>query len=454
MTELGAVRHIHFIGVGGIGMSALARWLLANGYSVSGCDRDPGEQGEALRDADATIYTGHDASHVDGADLVVVTSAVKNDNHEVVAAREAGVRVIKRAEMLASIANAGRGIGVAGTHGKTTTSALIGHLLTEAGFDPTVLIGGISANLGSNARVGTGDLVVVEADEYDASFLRLRPEIGVITNAEADHLDFYGSVEHVHEAFRKYAQGVTGTVIACADDPIMPSIVTGIGASVRTYGIDSGEFRATRIEETGTTTTFTAGAGDECQDYQMCLAGRHNVLNALAAILTAQTLGVPHQSIANGLASFGGVTRRFERKGEVGNVLVMDDYAHHPTEIRANLQALRARFQRPIRVVFQPHTYSRTQAFLPEFAASFTDADAVYILDIYAARETDTLGIAGPDLATLAAEQHPRVVYVNTVEGAVDRLLHDVHPGDLVITMGAGDVYHLGPRLLARLQGR
>jgi UDP-N-acetylmuramate--alanine ligase len=443
--------HVHLVGVGGIGMSALARWLLARGYRVSGCDRDPGEQGEALRLLGAHIQVGHDGAHLDGVDLVVISSAVRADIPDVAAAREAGVTIIKRAELLAQIANTGRGIAVAGTHGKTTTSALIGHLLTDAGLDPTVLIGGVSANLGSNARIGESDLVVVEADEYDASFLRLRPEIGVITNAEADHLDFYGTVEHVHEAFRAYARSITGTLIACADDPIMPSLVTGVAAAVQTYGIDQGEFRATDIQETGALTTFTAGTGNDSHRYRMSLAGRHNVRNALAAILVGRRIGMPENAIARGLESFRGVTRRFERKGEAGGVLVLDDYAHHPTEIRTNLDALQARFKRPIRLVFQPHTYSRTKSFLAEFAASFAGADAVYLLDIYAARETDTLGITGQDLADLATAQHPHVVYAGTADTAIERVLADARLGDLVVTMGAGDVYRLGPRLLERL---
>ncbi len=447
-------KHVHLVGVGGIGMSALARWLVARGYEVSGCDRDPGDQGEALRGLGIQIHSGHDRTHVAPADLVVISSAVSAETADVVAARDAGIKVIKRAEMLATIANTGRGIAVAGTHGKTTTSALIGHLLTEAGLDPTILIGGISANLGSNARIGEGDLVVVEADEYDASFLRLRPEIGVITNAEADHLDFYGTVERVHAAFRAYAQAVRGTLIACADDPAIPSLVAGIEATVQTYGIDDGAFRATDIRETGAVTNFAAGTGDDRRHYRMSLAGKHNVRNALAAILVARALGVAEGDIARGLDSFGGVARRFEIKGEAGGVLVLDDYAHHPTEIRSNLEALRARFKRPIRLVFQPHTYSRTKSFLPEFAASFTGADAVYLLDIYAARETNTLGIAGEDLARVAQTRHPSVTYERTADAALERVLADVQPGDLVVTMGAGDVYRLGPRLLDRLAQR
>lgn len=446
-----AARHIHFVGAGGIGMSALARWLLANGYEVSGCDRDPGDQGEALRDMGALIHVGHDGSHVETADLVVISSAVADDNPDVAAARTAGIRVIKRAELLAAIANAGRGIAVAGTHGKTTTSALIGHLLVEVGTDPTVLIGGISANLGSNARVGDSDLVVVEADEYDASFLRLRPEFGVITNVEVDHLDFYGSRERLHDAFHEYARSVTGHLIVCADDPILPSLLGGVTAPVETYGIERGTFRASNIEETGAETSFSAGDAAGRRDYRMGLAGKHNVQNALAAILVARALGVAEADIAAGLASFRGVARRFEPKGEAGGVLVIDDYAHHPTEIQSNLEAIRARFRRPIRLVFQPHTYSRTRSLLREFAASFAGADAVYLLDIYAARETNTLGISGQDLARMAGRQHPHIDYAATADTAIERVLADVQPGDVVVTMGAGDVYRLGPRLLDRL---
>jgi len=460
--------HVHFVGIGGIGMSALARFLLAGGHRVSGSDLAPGEQGEALALAGAKIQTGHRAEHIDGAGLVVVTSAVSADNPEARAAQARGIPVMKRSELLAAIANSGRGIAVAGTHGKTTTSALIGHILTQTGLDPTVLVGGISQNLGSNARVGGGEFVVVEADEYDASFLHLHPEIAVITNVEPDHLDFYGDFDRLQAAFRQFAGQVTGTLIVCADDPVLSSLLPALtagpsGPAVRagiSYGIDRGLWRATDIRNEGALVRFRVLPGG--QEYRMQLVGSHMVRNALAAIVTARTVGATEGDIARALASFRGVVRRLETKGEAAGVVVIDDYAHLPTEIRVNLAALRQRYpSRPggsLRVVFQPHTYSRTKTLLSEFAAAFRDADAVYLLDIYPSREPAALGLAlgisGRDLADATKLHHPHVTYSETGEGVIADLLHDLRPGDVVITMGAGDVYGIVPRLLEGLRGR
>jgi UDP-N-acetylmuramate--alanine ligase len=446
--------HIHFVGIGGIGMSALARYLLALGYDVSGCDRDPGEQGDALRHLGAGVESGHAAEHVHGADLIVTTSAVAPDNPDVREAIDRRIPVLKRAEILAAIVNARRGIAVAGTHGKTTTSALIGHILTEAGLDPTILVGGISANLGSNTRVGGSDLVVAEADEYDASFLRLRPEIAVITNVEPDHLDFYGTLDRLHAAFRDFARGVTGTLVVCADDPLLPGLVDGTSANVITYGIEQGQWRAAEIAEGSSDVTFCLHGDVSRLALTMRLAGLHNVRNAAAAALVARLLGVADERIAHALASFRGVQRRFEIKDEVDGVLIMDDYAHHPTEIRTNLVALRRRYDRPVRLVFQPHTFSRTKHLMADFARSFDDADSVYLLDIYAARERETLGVSGRDLANRAAAVHTNVRYTETADRTLEALLQDVRPGDVVVTMGAGDVYHVGTRLAEELRRR
>lgn len=449
--NLESYRTVHFVGIGGIGMSALARLLLAWGHDVSGSDRFPGEQGEALARAGARVCSGHRAAYVDGADLVVVSSAVSADNPEVEAARTKNLPVVKRSQLLAAIVNPRFGVAVAGTHGKTTTTALIGHVLAQAGRDPTVLVGGVSPDLGSNARVG-GDLVVAEADEYDASFHRLRPRIAVITNVEPDHLDFYGTVGKVHEAFRVFARSVEDVLVICADDPILPDLVNGAGARVITYGIQGGEWRARRIHEEGGAMSFLADGPGARIELASPLAGPHNVRNALAALAVAGILGVPHEVTAAALASFSGVERRFELKGEAQGVLVVDDYAHHPTEIRAVLAALKQRYGRPIRLVFQPHTYSRTRAFLDDFARSFGDAEAVYLLDIYAARERDTLGISGRDLAEAAARLHANVSYTEAMDRAIAALLSDLRAGDLVVTMGAGDVNLLGPVLLERLE--
>jgi UDP-N-acetylmuramate--alanine ligase len=443
--------HVHFVGIGGIGMSALARLLLARGIRVTGSDRSSDEQVIALREAGAEIATGHDARNVAGADLVVISSAVAPDNPEVRAAESASVSVIKRAELLAAVMNPARGIAVAGTHGKTTTSALIGHVLTEAGLDPTVLIGGISSNLGSNARVGAGELVVVEADEYDASFLRLRPRLAVITNVEPDHLDYYRSLERLHAAFRRFAVQVVDALVICADDPVLPDLVAGAQARVVEYGLERGEWRAGGIQENGDRTRFTASHGDQAVQYETSLAGDHNVRNCLAAIAVAHVVGIGHETAVRAVASFAGVGRRFERVGEAGGVLILDDYAHHPTEIRVNLAAARARFGRPLRVVFQPHTYSRTRALLDDFAAAFGDAATIYVMDIYAAREIDTLGISSRDLADAMSACHPGVRLTPTAGEAVGAVVRDARAGDVVITMGAGDVYRLGPEIVGRL---
>lgn len=450
-VDLAGHQHVHFVGIAGIGMSALARFLLRKGYVVSGSDREPGEQGRALTEAGARVVAGHAATNLADADLVVISSAVPPDNPELVAARGAGIPVVKRAELLAAIMNAGTGIAVAGTHGKSTTSALIGHLLVEGGRDPTVLIGGISTNLGSNARIGDGRLVVVEADEYDASFRHLSPTVGVITNVEPDHLDFYRTVGRLHAAFRDFAAAVTGTLIVCADDPVLRFLVGGVASRIITYGTEAGEWRGEAIEEEGGKTSFRVRHAGAVDRYETPLAGVHNVRNALAAIIVADAFGLPRDTIAHGLATFAGLQRRFEIKGEVNDVLVMDDYAHHPTEVQVNLTAMKSRFNRPVRLIFQPHTYSRTHDLLDEFAGSFGEADAVYLMDIYAARETNTLGIAAADLAAAAARRHAGVRYTGTADDTLAAVLRDVQPGDLVVTMGAGDVYRLAPRILGAL---
>lgn len=448
--DLGSLRSVHFVGIGGIGMSALARFLLAGGASVSGSDAVWNEQMDALRSLGADVRTGHDPAHVDDPDLVVVTSAAPQDNPEVIEAVHRGIPVVKRAELLAAIANGGRGIAVAGTHGKTTTSALIGHLLVEAGVDPTILIGGISGNLGSNARVGGSDWIVVEADEYDASFLRLRPEIAVITGVEPDHLDFYGTEDRLRDAFVTFVRGVRSTIVVCADDPGALAVTDDRASSRVTYGLEAGEVRGGAVRQEAETTTFSVGD----VAFSTSLAGLHNVRNCLAAIAVTRDIAIPDEKIVAGVATFAGVGRRFERKGEAAGVLVLDDYAHHPTEIAANLEALKTRYDRPARLVFQPHTYSRTRMLLDEFARSFGGADHVYLMDIYAARESDTLGVSSRRLAALASHHHRSVKYTGSEAETLDALLRDTQPGDVVMTMGAGDVHKLCPALLTRLAER
>lgn len=455
MIDLSAHRNVHFVGIGGIGMSALARYLHARGFVVSGSDRAANEQTHELTALGIPVSIGHSSGNIAGADLVVASSAVPASNTELVAAGQQNLPVIKRSVLLAAIMNPLTGIAVAGTHGKSTTSALIAHLLLTAGRDITALIGGVSDSLGSNARTGESNLVVVEADEYDASFLHLQPTIGVITNVEADHLDFYGTIERLHEAFRRFAESVSGLLVVCADDLTLRYLVGGVPARIATYGIEAGEWRAHDIVDRGGQTIFTLTHGSDAHRLSMRLAGLHNVRNALAAVAVADALGLPMPEIAHGLDTFAGVRRRFEIKGEVGNVLVLDDYAHHPTEIQVNLAAMRERFNRPIRVVFQPHTYSRTHMLLSEFAGAFADAGAVYITEIYAAREENVWGVHGEDLATAVAERaaaKPGIVrFTGSLDNTLAAVVQDSRPGDLVVTMGAGDVSQLAPRLLAAL---
>jgi UDP-N-acetylmuramate--alanine ligase len=437
-------------------MSALARYLLARGIAVSGSDRVWNEQLEGLQALGAEVHAGHDRTYVDGAGLVVVTSAVSAANGEIDEATSRGIPVVKRAQFLARIANAGRSIAVAGTHGKTTTSALVGHILIEAGLDPTVLVGGIVNGLESNARVGAGEWIVVEADEYDRSFLHLRPEIAILTNVEPDHLDIYGTEEAVLEAYREFAAGITGTLIACLDDPHMQEVTQGVTARVITYGSegsgadtvvrdlhdDSGVLHFERVHDGRALPTSTR------------LAGRHNALNATAALLATEVADIPPDVASAALAGFAGVQRRFQVRGEADGVLVLDDYAHHPTEIRTVLSAARARFHRPIRVVFQPHTYSRMAAFFDHFVESFDEADAVYLMDIYAARESDTLGMSSRALADAAGAHGASVMYTGTEQSTLDAVSRETRPGDVLITMGAGDVTALGPLVLERLASR
>lgn len=449
IDSLSRYRRVHFVGIGGIGMSALARYLLAQGVEVSGSDASHGDQIEALSALGARVHIGHDARYLDGADLVVVVTAAPEDDPEVVEARSRAIPVVKRSEFLAAIVNPRRGIAVAGTHGKTTTSALIGWILTSAGLDPTVLIGGISRDLDSNARVGRSDVVVAEADEFHGSFLKLRPSLAVITNVEAEHLDFYGNETRLRAAFAEFADNVVDAVVLCADDPFLRSIQTR--AEIVTYGLGRGDWQITDVRDESNKTSFVVTRSARSDRFSTQLAGVHNARNATAAIAVAWLLDVPMESIREAVASFRGTARRFERKGEAGGVLVLDDYAHHPTEIRVSLDAARRRFNRPIRLVFQPHTYSRTKAFLEDFACAFGAADAVYLLDIYAARERDALGISGRDLADAAQRGHPHVVYTGDADITVEAITRDARPGDLVMTMGAGDVYLLGPRILEAL---
>ncbi|HYR46578.1 MAG TPA: UDP-N-acetylmuramate--L-alanine ligase [Thermoanaerobaculia bacterium] len=451
------LRRIHFVGAGGVGMSGLAEiLLLSTPLEISGCDRERSENTERLTALGARIAYGHDPAHVAEADLVVISSAVSESDPEVAAARERGIPVIRRAEMLAEIMRLKQGIGVAGTHGKTTTTSLTGMVLTEAGFDPTIVVGGRVRILGTNARLGRGEFLVAEADEYDRSFLALTPVVAVITNIEADHLDTYRDLADILDSFAIFANRVPfyGAVVACVDDPGVRQILPRIKRRIVTYG-ESDEAalaaRQIRLEASGTTFEVWEGKTWSLGTVRLPLAGRHNVANALAAIAVGRELSVPFPTIARALTQFTGVVRRFETKGERDGVLVVDDYAHHPTEIAATLAA--ARQVHPARrlvALFQPHLYSRTRDFAADFGKSLSACDLAVVTDVYPSREKPIAGVSGETIADAARRAgQANVVYVadkTRVIGELEKLLKS---GDLLLTLGAGDVGRLGEGYLA-----
>jgi UDP-N-acetylmuramate--alanine ligase len=454
------LRRIHFVGAGGVGMSGLAEILLqATPLEISGCDLARSENTARLERLGARIAPGHDPAHVRDADLLVISSAVGEGNAEVAAAREKGIPVIRRAEMLAEIMRLKQGIAVAGTHGKTTTTSLTGMVLTVAGFDPTIVVGGQVHILGTNARLGKGDYLVAEADEYDRSFLELTPVVAVITNVEADHLDTYRDLADILDAFATFANRVPffGSVVACIDDPGVRSLLPRVKKRVVTYG-ESGEAQisARDVRLDATATSFDVWEGDRTRlgSVRLRLPGRHNVLNALAAIAVGRELLVPFESIARALAAFTGVVRRFELKGERDGVLVVDDYAHHPTEIRATLAAARqVHPSRRLVALFQPHLYSRTRDFAADFGEALCGADLSIVLDVYPSREQPIPGVTGEIVAEAARHKgHRSVIYVHDRKRVVDCLEQTLRSGDLLLTLGAGDVVQFGEEYLRRGQ--
>ena len=453
-------RHIHFIGIGGAGLSALASVMLARGWRVSGSDRMPSPRLDALRRAGAEVFLGHSAEFVGDADLVVMSSAVPDDNPEVQAARARGIPVLKRNQWLAELTRDYDLIAVAGTHGKTTTTAMLTLALADAGFDPTAVIGGEVPQLQGNARVGGSQWFVLEADEYDYAFLGLQPYVAVVTNVEHDHPDIYPTEEAVLETFRRFVAQVRadGWLIVCGDDAGARAVMDAAPASTRTltYGFQpENRWQAAALEpnDVGGFNFVAVYDGVPMGAFQLRVPGRHNVLNALACIAVAHTLGIETSDLQYTLARFEGAERRFQPVGTVGRVQIFDDYAHHPSEIRATLRAARERFgERQIWAIFQPHTYSRLAALFDEFTTAFTDADRVYVSDVYAARETNSFGVSAADLAQRL--QGVEVVYVPTQDELLSRLLQDVPEDVVILTLGAGDITTLGPRLRQALEDR
>lgn len=457
--RLEGVHHVHFVGIGGIGMSGIARVLLEEGYRVSGSDLRVSPLTEALVGLGGTVYEGHAAKNIAGADLVVLSSAVPPHNPEVVAAQESGIPVVSRAQILGELMKGRYGVAVAGTHGKTTTSAMIALILMRAGLDPTIVVGGVIPELGSNAKAGKGKYIVLEADEYQRTFLGLSPSVAVVTNIEMDHPDYFRDLEDICQAYLEFVRLVPpeGEIFLCSDDPMAQRLQEEPHlAEITTYGLGPrARWRAADLaaNAAGGSDFRVLASSRPRGEFSLRIPGRHNVRNGLAALAVADYLGIDLMEAGKTLAQFRGVERRFEVKGEASGVIIIDDYAHHPSEIKATLTAAKERYpERRVWAVFQPHTYSRTKALLSDFAASFGDADQVVVTDIYPARESDDLGVNSQKL--LAAMNHQGVHYIGALSDVVVMLCQQLRGGDLLITLGAGDIYQVGEEVLARLKRR
>lgn len=454
LRALAADRPVHFMGVGGAGMYPLAELLLRSGGRVSGCDTKDSGSLRALEALGAEVSVGHDEAHVADAAALVVTAAIPSDHPEVLAARQAGLIVMKRAEALGTWVAHGQVVGIAGTHGKTTTTAMTTAVLAEAGMNPTGLVGGYVTEWGGNLRYGGGDTFVVEADEFDRSFLTLSPDVAVVTSLEADHLDIYGDLEGVRRGFLDFLAGVRGggRVVVCADDHGASTLLPTIGPSGYTYGTSAGSMlRATDIRVHGEVTCATVWEeGRNVGELSLAMGGRHNLLNALAASAASRALGADWADILRSLAAFRGVGRRFQKVGDVAGVVVIDDYAHHPTEIAAALKAARSMYEgRRVVAVFQPHLYSRTRDFARGFGEALAVADKVWLTDIFPAREVPIPGIDGQTLVTAATEAGARdVSYVDALDGLPAAVASGAREGDVIVTLGAGSIERTGSMLL------
>jgi UDP-N-acetylmuramate--alanine ligase len=451
------VQHLHFTGIGGIGMSGIAEVLLNLGYTISGSDLKLTPVTDRLAKLGATIHEGHDAAHVAGAKALVVSSAVDEQNPEVQEARRLQIPVIPRGELLAELMRLKYGIAIAGSHGKTTTTSIVATVLNYAGLDPTVVVGGRVGTLGgSNARVGKSDFLVVESDESDRSFLKLAPILAVVTNIDREHLDCYASLNDIRAAFIEFVNKVPfyGAAILCTADENVQGILPSVQRRVITYGRSAqADIEAVDVRCQASASDFLVRFHEgDLGEFHLAVAGEHNVLNALAAIAVALELKVAPDTIRAGLATFSGVDRRLQIRGRKQEITVIDDYGHHPTEIRATLAAARLGGYRRVHVIFQPHRYTRTYHLMDEFACSFMQADSLYVLDIYAASENPIEGVTAESLVERIRQfGHHAVEYVGTIGRAVDAVLEVAEPGDAVLTLGAGNVWQAGDQILARL---
>jgi UDP-N-acetylmuramate--alanine ligase len=461
------IQRIHFVGIGGIGMSGIAEVLLNLGYEISGSDLKNSAVTQRLASLGATTFEGHAPANVAGADVVVTSSAVSIDNPEVVEARRLHIPVIQRAEMLAELMRLKYGIAIAGMHGKTTTTSMVAAVLAAGGLDPTVVVGGRVDAMGSNARLGKSQYLVAEADESDRSFLKLTPIISVVTNIDREHMDCYRDMRDVRRTFLNFMERVPfyGIVVGCNDDPVLQRLLPRVHRRVTTYGTSQeADFQITSVPKVRDR-TLVANLGDmpvssfrvtykgkDLGTFTLHVPGLHNILNATAAIAVGTALDIPADQIRAALEGFRGVDRRFQPKGKAAGVTVVDDYGHHPTEIRATLAAARQCGFRRIHVIFQPHRYTRTRDLMDEFSTAFTDADSLFLLDIYPASEKPIPGITSEALAHRIAAGKRDVVFVPSFGDAIDEATGRAQPGDLILTLGAGSVSQLGPSILEKLE--
>ncbi len=458
---LGRTRRVHFVGIGGIGMSGIAELLANLGYEVSGSDAKGSEVTARLQQwFSVRVFEGHAAANIDDADVVVVSSAIRRTNPEIVEAERRGIPVIPRAEMLAELMRLHFAIAVAGSHGKTTTTSMIALALERAGLDPTAVIGGRLSVFGSNARLGDSEYMVAEADESDRSFLMLWPSIAVVTNIDREHMESYGSLDALQQAFADFANKVPfyGSVVACADDPNLAAVLPRVKRRVVTYGFDRDATVSGTDIEVGSfggrcsVHRRTGTASESLGRLELSVPGRHNLQNALAAVAVGDRLGLSFEQVAGALRDFPGAERRFERHGEAGGVVVVDDYGHHPTEIAAVLAAARATLNRRLIVAFQPHRYTRTEQLLHDFGPAMKDADEIVLTDIYAASEEPIPGITVETLAEAIRRGSGRPVHVvSSVDDVIPRLVELARPGDAVITLGAGSIGSIPRKLVDAL---
>lgn len=454
---LGKVKKVHFVGIGGIGMSGIAELLINLGFEVTGSDMKTTDITKNLQKHGAVIHEGHKPGNVNDSDVLVYSSAVQADNPELKRAKKKLIPIIRRAEMLGELLKLKQtSVAISGTHGKTTTTSMMGSVLTEAGMDPTLVVGGVVKSLDVNALLGQGDVIVVEADEFDKSFLQLTPTYAIITNIDSDHMDCYDSEQDLLNAFAQYANATPfyGAVVACVDEPMVKRILPDISRPVITYGFSGdAEFQAdSRVYREVRSTFVAKHREEELGEVELIVPGAHNIKNALAVIALGMEMEINFDTISNGLKHFSGVKRRFEIKGVFDDVMIVDDYAHHPTEVSATLRAIKNGWDRRLVTVFQPHLYSRTQNFYEDFARSFLISDVLIVTDVYPAREEPLAGVTGELITNMAKSMgHENVYWVEDKKRLIAAMKALVEPGDLVITMGAGDIWRICDEYAAML---